>query len=135
MIYYDDTDLALTLDGDFIIDETGDLKIVSEFECTADDINMAVKTQKNDSEVFPQFGADLEELIGQPNTREVGDDGRNKIIEELVNNKIVNSDDLEVVPIPIDDSITYYIVVEQGAEKKIVEHTLNLNDSVGGGQS
>lgn len=134
--YYNDSDIAIDDDGDFKLDvikdaqgnivET-DFALVQDFDCTADDIKTALKSQKNDSDVWPDFGADLEELIGLPNTREIGEEGRDRIATALVDNGIVNPSDLTVIPIPGGDTIMYYIVVELGdGGEEIIEYPLNL---------
>jgi hypothetical protein len=125
MIRYDGIDLALDDDGDLLLDETGDFALSKDYDCAQDDIFMAVNTQKNDSDVFPEFGADLEELIGLPNTREMAMDGAGRIAETLITNNIVNSGDLSVIPLPVGDEIIYYIVVETPEGRKIYDVPLN----------
>lgn len=125
---YNKTDLALDNDGDFVLDETGDLALAEGFDCTKDDISIAVKTQKNDSDVYPDFGADLEELIGFPNSREIGEEGAVRIFSTLVANGLVGSEDLTVIPLPAGDEIKYYIVVQrEDGEQDIIQYPIKLS--------
>lgn len=125
---YDKIDLALSSDGDFVVDESGDLALSKGFDCTRDDIALAVKTQKNDSDVYPEFGADLEELIGYPNSREIGEEGAARIVDVLVSNGLVNSEDLTVIPLPAGDEIKYYVVIQrENGEQEVVHYPLKLS--------
>jgi hypothetical protein len=137
MIYYKDTDLAIDDDGDLILDVisdpvTGeiietDFALAKDFDCTADDIDTCAKSQKNDSDVWPNFGADLEELVGQPNTRQIGEEGRDRLVNSLIDSGIVNMSDLTVMAIPGGDTIIYYVIVQKAnGEEEILEYPLSL---------
>lgn len=117
------TDLAFSADGDFIL-EDGDLALSKGEHCLADNINVVVKTQKGDSEVFPNLGADLEELTGKSNTHDVANEGADRITGEIISKGIAAPGEVDVVPIPLGKSILYYVFVD-GAEK--MEYMLNLD--------
>lgn len=123
MNYDDIADLAFSLDGDLELDETGDLALAKGDECLIDDINISVKTQKGDSVVAPELGADLEDLIGHQNTKDIAHEGASRIMGELISKGIANPGEVEVIPIPIGQTILYYVFINN--EKKI-EYVLDL---------
>lgn len=124
MNYDNITDLSFSPDGDFELTEDGDFALARGENCLIDDIDMAVKTQKGDSSVYPDLGADLEELIGQPNTRDLAAEGASRIVGELVSKGIAKMNEIEVIPIPVGQTILYYVFID-GAEK--IEYVLNLD--------
>jgi len=106
---YENKDLSFSLDGDFVLDENGDLALSEGFDCTVDDINILVKTQNGDTFFFS--GADLEDLIGLPNVIEVANLGVGQITSALVANGVVAPEDLLVYAIPFEGRILYHISI------------------------
>lgn len=60
-------DLKVTDGGDLVVDESGDLSLVSGDEYVIQAILFRLKTVRGDFVLFPPFGTDLEAFIGLPN--------------------------------------------------------------------
>jgi hypothetical protein len=98
---YDSIDLDWTWDGDFIIDQQGDLKDTSEdlLLSLRNEIFTVVKSDLQDWREDPNVGADLGDFVGEPNIATTG-----KAIEQRVRVSlaaIINSSDIDVRVIPV----------------------------------
>ena len=61
------------------------------------------------------MGAGLDELIGEPNTRETAALGESKISHSLIYDGFVKSQDLYIKGVPINnESVYYYVFVNNG---------------------
>lgn len=109
---YNFTDIALSEDGDLILDPDNDIAIVNSIDAFAQEIEFRLKTDKRDMFLHSEFGNELKEQIGQRNTREVAERGRADIISCLTYGGLIDPLDLLVVAIPVDsNTLMYHIEV------------------------
>jgi hypothetical protein len=64
------TDLGITLDGDLLLNERGDLAIVGGDQWIIRELVKIIKTNNPEWGNHPDIGADLDDFIGRSNTRE-----------------------------------------------------------------
>lgn len=77
------------------------------------------------------FCANLEDLIGLPNTVETAKMGVDKITTSLTFDDLVSFEDLYVRPVPLDSStITFFVLVKDDNTIISFEARLNLEDGV-----
>lgn len=105
-------DLALTEDGELIIDEAGDLKPVLLDESKAKMILFILKTTRGDCLIDPGLGASLEEFIGSPNNERTWSAMKSRIYASLEYKRIAEGCTVEVVPL---DRNSCLILVEYPA--------------------
>lgn len=103
---YDRTDLYFTRRGDYTIDVDGDI-----MDTTGDPLRSLVQecrsrlqADKGDWIIYPQLGADLSVLIGEPNNKITAEGLKAKIIASLNQYGMVDTRDLEVSYMPIGPS-------------------------------
>jgi hypothetical protein len=112
----DAIDLFLTEDGD-IATSNGDLKTVSGNSFKEQSAMNRIKSIKSDW-FFDGIGADMEEILGEPNTREIAEKGKGKLIQCLTEDDFFNPDEVWVKVAPLGKNDILYIVAiksEQGA--------------------
>lgn len=123
----DKRDLEVTEDFDLKIVD-GDIKLSDEQQTIRQEINNRLKTANPDW--FRHYiGADLEDLRGKKNKREVAELGLQKIEEALTKDEFLSDYDYEIryVPTAVNE-ITYFINISLGYQEAItVTHTLELN--------
>lgn len=117
---YTDRDLKFTVDGDFELDENGDLALSTNYDCTVDDLNIIVKTHNLDTEFFK--GAGLEDLEGLPATKEHAEQGRQMILDAIIGNSIAKREDVEILVFPVEGKILYHIIIS--TDNKELNYTL-----------
>ena len=77
------------------------------------------------------FCANLEDLIGLPNTIETAQKGVEQITRSLTYDQLVSFDDLYIRPVPLSQStITFYVLVKDDNTVISFEATLNLEEGV-----
>ncbi len=124
---YNDTDIAITPDGDLSIDSTGDLELATGLDCLEDDIDIQLKTQTGEFVVWPSVGADLEAFMGSPNRKEIGDAIIGNILLALTTNGVVDVGDIQISALPVEGSIVCYIIIRTGSGEELrVQHEVEL---------
>lgn len=114
-------DIEKGIEGDYIVDETGDFALTDDYESPRQDINNRVQTQKGDWRSHPNIGADLELLEGEPNTKNTGLKGESQIYETLLYDGRFNSEDLTVRGVPTSiESIEFFITLDTDENGTIV---------------
>lgn len=109
---YDYTDIALSKDGDLIIDTSKDVRMARSVEALEQGINFRINTDLRDMFMHPGLGNKLKELVGKRNTREVAESGRADIVSCLTYGEFIDPNDLMVVALPIDSSnILYHVEI------------------------
>jgi hypothetical protein len=129
---YNEMDLAITLDGDLIVDEEkGDFATVENSEAAAQ--NMFCRLKSSDPEWFDEtLAANLEDLLGLPNTRENGEKGEEMIRHAMLIDDLISIDDLYVQAVPIDKYTLVFFVFFQGPETdKPIGYEVEVNLSSG----
>jgi len=130
---YNEKDLAFYnldshIEGDLIVDETGDLALTVNYDSARQDITNRLRTQKGDWRSHPQLGADLELLEGEPNTRETGMKGVAQIYEALTYDHRFHLEDLHVRAVPTSiEEIQFFVLLDSDSnEPVVVQQSLEL---------
>jgi len=100
---YDSIDLDWTWDGDYLVDDDGDLKDTSYdyLQSIRNEIATIVKSELLDWELDPTIGANLSDFMGEPNTREVGRQLEDRVETALVSAGVVYPEDVNARVVPI----------------------------------
>ena len=114
-------DFYLTENGDLAVSNQGDVAITpTQQEQIEQQCRMRLATQRNDFVVYPSIGADLQRLIGMPNTRATGLFGRKLIERGLSYDGFVPKGKLKIEGYPTNiDTIVYDVAVPWGAREYI----------------
>lgn len=130
---YNKTDLDLSKDGDLTIDETGDLALSFDEDCAKDDISVRLLTQNPDWYDYPSIGADLDEMIGEPNDRKTAEEIIKRIRACLTMYNLIPASDLDVVAIPVSqDEVLFYIAITSVGRK--INTAIKFNYELGIGE-
>ena len=115
---YNDIDIQVTPSGDIALGSNKDLVMIATSGVLKQDITFRLRTDYNDFSPHPEIGADLVELIGEPNTRPVSKLGESKIVHSLTYDGMVRNLDLYVRGVPVSsEKIVYYVFVNDGIEQ------------------
>ena len=100
--YYDENDCSVGWNGDLNL-ESGDVKqtLSDGLQSLLDQIHVVCASSANDWAIYPGKGANLEDFVGEPNTRIVGDRIRERVIISIVGAELVTEEDLNVRVIPV----------------------------------
>jgi len=107
---YDDIDLAWTLQGDLNIGPDGDIADTASdvLRSIRQEIRTRVRSSLQDWELHPGLGADLDEIIGEPNSRETATVGRDRIVASLTRDGFMADSDIQVKSVPVDRHTILY---------------------------
>lgn len=132
MYFYPEIDLSVTASGDLTIAENKDLQMAGAAGVLKQDIRFRLKTEIGDFIPHPDLGAGLEEIIGEPNTRETARIGESKIIQALTYDNRIRGGDLLVKGVPISlYNVSFYVFVRNGVEMVNVTPDLYIDLSRG----
>lgn len=125
-------DIALSYDGDLILDENDDLRIISSIEWFKREINKILKTKLGEWKSDPNIGMDLENFHGQANNRNVAINIKKEIQRALTLDNFQFPGQFEIQVIPISTSeITIYIIYNiLGDNYNIVKLMYDLNNGI-----
>ena len=101
MAIYIDKDILVTASGDLTIAADGDFKIAEPSGVLSQDVAFRARTDWNDFEPHPRLGANLQSLIGEPNTKEIGAQAENLLFNSLTMGGMVDPNDLRIKAVPI----------------------------------
>lgn len=101
MAQYNEIDILVDASGDMVIDSSKNFKFATSRETLQQDIAFRARTEYNDFEPHPDVGADLQSLIGEPNTRESAQEGERKLFVSLTKDGRIMPQDLRVKATPI----------------------------------
>lgn len=120
--------IEAVIEGDFLLNEDGDFKLTEDHQSAEQDILNRIRTQKGDWRSHQNLGANLEELEGEPNTRETGDRGAEQIFETLTYDGRFRDDDIHIRAVPVSiNQIDYFTIIDSDEDKPIiVRNPLNL---------
>jgi hypothetical protein len=114
-------DPANQIEGDYVVDETGDFALTEDYESARQDMNNRIQTQKSDWRSHPNIGADLELLEGEPNTRETGMKGSSQIYESLSYDDRFALEDINVRAVPTSiEKIEFFIMLDTDETNPVV---------------
>lgn len=105
----DVTDIALTPEGDLMISKA-DLKTVTGDDFRIQSARNRIKSITKDW-FYDNVGADLEELLGKPNTQAIADKGKGKIITALTIDGLFAIDEVYVKAFPTDKTNILFVVM------------------------
>ena len=111
---HDSIDLFFSGAGDIVID--GDKDIASTQHdmllSLKQEIRNRVKSDLSDWAVHPWIGAALTEIVGEPNSRETAEIGKEKILNSLTTGAFIAAQDVNITYMPVSkDAIAYRIKV------------------------
>lgn len=115
-------DLYFTESGDIVVDHNGDLALVpSPWRDYSQQAYIRVMTVTSDFTMYPNIGADLEQLYGMPNTQQTGDFGKQLIMNALTRDGKFNGIPIDVKAVPISlQSIRFDINITVGSRTELV---------------
>jgi len=112
---YDRTDLTWSRRGDLAIGHNGD--IMDTYEDPLRSLYQEIRTRTmsvlGDWKNYPDLGANLEDFVGEPNSKRTAEAIKIRIVASITRNGLVNNSDLNVKYTPIDiDKIMFRISVK-----------------------
>lgn len=127
MARYDGTDLKLTPDGDLAI-ERGDLATVTKQQYIAQSARNRIKITDPEwvDYQIDAIGANLEDLIGLPNSPETASLGVEKIGDCLTKDGLLDTDDIYVRPVPVSRSVLVFYVFIRIPVNEFEDETLGF---------
>ena len=111
---YDKIDLYWTFEEDLIIGPEGDLYDTSEdpLRSLIQEAKTRIQGDQEDWELYPDVGAGLSDLIGEPNNKITAENGKAKIIAALTRDGLVASSDISIRYMPVGPhSLLYKLVI------------------------
>jgi hypothetical protein len=133
MALYDSTDCYFSWDGDYAIDDTGDLADTSDnlLASVVQEIQTIVKSEVGDWLADPSVGATLSDFVGSPNTQDTANKLYTRLIIKLTENGIVSREDLNIQIVPVGIyQVMIMISVSVAAtanNKLVVGQVVNVN--------
>lgn len=130
-----EVDLMISQDGDFILCE-GDDHTVCEIEPSGESVLIKqivmnrVKTMKPDW-FYDHVGANLEELLGEDNTKEVAEHGKKLITDALCADGFLKQTDIWVNPSPMDNYTIMYMLAVRVSDMEQLVFQINIALSSG----
>lgn len=112
---HDDIDFYFSSAGDLALDSSGDIAstegdMLLSFK---QEVFNRIRSEFQDWALHPWIGAGLNEIIGEPNSRETAEVGKEKIINSLTIGAFVVADDVNIKYMPVThDSIMYVIKID-----------------------
>ena len=117
---YNERDIKFSKNGDIVLKD-GDFDITKGTESLEQDVYNRAKTNNPDWYLHDGIGADLEDLRGEPNTREVGERGASSLFSALTYGDRINAYDVKVRPVPTKaNEITLYTFINTGESKPLM---------------
>ena len=117
MAQYDEIDILVDASGDLVLDSSKNFKFASARETLQQDVMFRARTDFNDFEPHPEVGADLQSLLGEPNSRESAVLGEKKLFTSLTKDGRIIPQDLRVKSVPISMSrIAMYTFINSSNE-------------------
>lgn len=104
-------DIRLTPEGDFGLNENYEIEMASRIQLIEQTLYICIKTTNPDW-FYDAVGADLEDLLGLPNTRETAEKGMQQITRAILQSRVIEAADLHIEAKPTGKStITFLIFV------------------------
>lgn len=118
MKLYNEGDIKLTEDGDLFLED--DLYIIYDVDYIKQQICNRIKTMSPDW-FYDNIGADMEQLLGQPNTKDTAVKGIDLIRDALSGDGFIDKDSVYIKPIPVNnETIAYFVMIQiEGADKPL----------------
>lgn len=123
-------DIRLTPEGDFELDETGDLVLTNLSQLVEQKVNIALKTSNPDW-FGDMIGADLEDLLGQEHTKETSELGKKMITSSLTAHGFFEDDNIYVEAKPYNKSTILFMLfvnIPEIGESQVYRISLDLGN-------
>ncbi len=119
----DKTDLWFTPDGDYWIDETGDLKDTTRLygRSLIQEVRSRLSANRGDWILHPLLAANLEEQLGEPGTSKTIISIVNAIIKALTFDNLVLPNELEIYPLPISSEHVIFRIIIHTPKGELTE--------------
>lgn len=100
---YDQRDVRFGWNGDFMLSHDGDLDSNTDDALISllDQIHLVCASSLGDWAIYPNRGADLDDFVGEPNTRTTGSKIADRVRVSLISAGLVNDKDLQVRVFPV----------------------------------
>ena len=113
-------DIQMNAWGDWTIDDTGDIAVVSDIREPRDDVYFRIRTNNPEYVMAPQVGADLEDLMGMPNTKETAEIGERYIMRDLTRDGLLYPHNIKIISYPSAlEAITFVIVITRAGQQEV----------------
>lgn len=128
----DEYDIELTDDGDLNLDFFNkEFTVVSENDYISQQVKIRVKTVNSDW-FFDDLGADMEQLLGQPNTIGTAEKGISLIRNCLTYDNFLTNDDIYIKPMPTDvDNVSFFLFIKTPFTEKPLSFEIAVALSAG----
>ncbi|WP_422661738.1 hypothetical protein ACK8P5_25630 (plasmid) [Paenibacillus sp. EC2-1] len=133
MSRFDRTDIALTPDGDLVL-ENGDLRLARNSEFMAQSVYNRVNTSDPDwiDYLRIDIGANLEDFRGMPNNETTAEKGVLTIGQCLTRDGLVSPEDLYIEPAPFDKrTIAFFVFIKTPNESEPLGFEIRLDLDTG----
>ena len=141
MAQYDEIDILVDASGDLVLDSGKNFKFATPRETLQQDIAFRALTEFDDFEPHPDVGADLQALLGEPNSREAAESAEKKLFTSLTKDGRIIQQDLRVKAVPIGmNTIAIYTFVNSSNEDinaftaAVLDYENGILNTPGGGQ-
>ena len=115
MPIYNKRDISVSASGDLVLDSNRDFLVVHAKDVLKQDIAFRLRTDPGEFVPHLDLGAGLDDLVGEPNSRETSRSGEVKITMALVGDGMVGNSDLYVRGVPVSqEAIMFYVFVNNG---------------------
>jgi len=115
MPIYNKIDISVSPSGDLVLDSNRDFLIANSRQVLKQDIAFRLRTDPGEFIPHLDLGAGLDDLVGEPNSRETSRSGETKITMALVGDGMVGNADLYVRGVPVSqEAIMFYVFVNNG---------------------
>ena len=134
MGFYNETDIKVSPSGDLNVSSNGDLELTSASGVLKQDITFRVRTNYGEYAPHEGVGANLDSLIGEPNSMVITKKGTANIVHSLTQDGMVRATDLYVRGVPISlDNVVYYVFVndEFGVLNVTPDLVANMTNGIG----
>lgn len=103
MAVYDSIDIDFTWDGDMKVGPDGDLMSTADDAIRAleNELRTIIKSERGDWKAQPNIGSDINEFLGEANTRELGRRLEERVRSRLTQPGPVLTEDLIVRAVPV----------------------------------
>lgn len=104
--------------GDFVVDDSGDLKDTSvdqsRTRALIQEIQQVLTSSTGDWKTDPTFAADLGDFIGEAASYKIGERLAKRMAERLVMMGIVSPGEVEIVPLVLDSVALFRMRIKTG---------------------
>lgn len=116
------SDLHLTELGDIALSSEGDIAMVdSPWRSHSQQAYIRMKTAIGDYLLYPNLGADLEKLIGYPQSESTGEYGKMLIYRALTRDSVLASLPIDIKAVPVSyQAIRFDIYITAGRRTELV---------------